>query len=330
MTCPQPRPFVFTIVLATFASGPLAVSSAAEIVEVRKIWDQAPNQSFTDLIRFHEQWICCFRVGTSHGSDDGRIQFIRSSDGDRWTPIAGIDCPPPNRDLRDPKLSITPQGRLMLTSTAYQPRPECRSYVWFSDDGKTWSEPHSIGPPGEWLWRTEWHKGIAYNFGRSEKPHKYLQLYRSSDGKVFQSHGPRQFDRIYVNESAPVFQQDDTCVTLLRRDSETNTAQIGISRPPYDHWTWKDLGVRIGGPEMIQLPDGRFLATVRLYDGGEHTSLCWVDPEAATLVEFLKLPSGGGDTSYAGMVWHEGLIWISYYSAHEDKSSIYLAKVRIT
>ena len=43
----------------------------------------------------------------------------------------------------------------------------------------------------------------------------------------------------------------------------------------------------------------------------------------------LTLPSGG-DTSYAGMVWHEGLLWVSYYSSHEGKSAIYLAKVKVT
>ena len=46
------------------------------------------------------------------------------------------------------------------------------------------------------------------------------------------------------------------------------------------------------------------------------------------LTEALKLPSGG-DTSYAGLVWHDGLLWISYYSSHEGKTNIYLAKVRI-
>ena len=79
---------------------------------------------------------------------------------------------------------------------------------------------------------------------------------------------------------------------------------------------------------MIQLPDGRFVAAVRLYDGGARTSLCWLDPDQATMTEFLKLPSGG-DTSYAGLVWHEGLLWISYYSSHEGRTSIYLAKVKL-
>ena len=79
---------------------------------------------------------------------------------------------------------------------------------------------------------------------------------------------------------------------------------------------------------MIQLSDGRILAATRLYDGGTRTSLSWLDPKKGTLTEVLKLPSGG-DTSYAGMVWHEGLLWISYYSSHEGKASIYLAKVKI-
>jgi hypothetical protein len=29
------------------------------------------------------------------------------------------------------------------------------------------------------------------------------------------------------------------------------------------------------------------------------------------------------------MVWHEDLLWISYYSSHEGKTSIYLAKVKV-
>ncbi|MEX0854059.1 MAG: hypothetical protein WD036_12380, partial [Bauldia sp.] len=84
---------------------------------------------------------------------------------------------------------------------------------------------------------------------------------------------------------------------------------------------------KIGGPNMIRLSDGQLVAVVRLYDGQQRTSLCWLDPDAGTLTEALKLPSGG-DTSYAGLVWHEGLLWISYYSSHEGKAAVYLARVR--
>jgi hypothetical protein len=125
-----------------------------------------------------------------------------------------------------------------------------------------------------------------------------------------------------------IFLDDDTCLCLLRRDGDPGTAQLGISKPPYREWTWKDLGVRIGGPHIIRLPDNRIVAAGRLYDDQVRTSLLWLDPDAGTVAEFLKLPSGG-DTSYPGLVFHEGLLWVSYYSSHEGKTSIYLAKVRV-
>ena len=124
-----------------------------------------------------------------------------------------------------------------------------------------------------------------------------------------------------------MFLPDDTAYCLLRQDGKPNSGYLGVSHPPYTDWNWKSLGVRIGGPHMIQLPDGRFVAVVRLYDAPVRTSLCWLDPVNGRLTEALKLPSGG-DTSYAGLVWHDGLLWVSYYSSHEGKTSIYLARVR--
>ena len=79
---------------------------------------------------------------------------------------------------------------------------------------------------------------------------------------------------------------------------------------------------------MIQLPDGRFVAGVRLYDRRVRTALCRIDAAEGTMREFLAFPSGG-DTSYPGLVWHEGLLWVSYYASHEGKTSIYLAKVKL-
>ena len=58
------------------------------------------------------------------------------------------------------------------------------------------------------------------------------------------------------------------------------------------------------------------------------TALCWLAPDAGTLTEFLTLPSGG-DTSYPGLVWHDDQLWVSYYSSHEGKTSIYLARVKL-
>ena len=52
----------------------------------------------------------------------------------------------------------------------------------------------------------------------------------------------------------------------------------------------------------------------------------WASIQVTRLTEALRLPSGG-DTRHAGLVWHDNLLWVSYYASHEGKTSIYLAKV---
>ena len=43
---------------------------------------------------------------------------------------------------------------------------------------------------------------------------------------------------------------------------------------------------------------------------------------------FRSLPSSG-DSSYPGLVWHDNQLWISYYSSHEGKAAIYIARVKL-
>ena len=62
----------------------LGAQDRAEIVDVRKIWDRAPHNAFTDLIRFKDRWLCVFREGKAHVSPDGVLSVLSSSDGDTW------------------------------------------------------------------------------------------------------------------------------------------------------------------------------------------------------------------------------------------------------
>jgi len=320
---------VVTGLIAWSAAGTRAAEGDAELVQVRKIWDRAPHNAFTDLVRFHDRWFCVFREGQGHVSPDGALRVITSADGQTWESAALITSS--NSDLRDAKITITPGGQLMLSGAEAMNKPagyKHQSLTWFSDDGRTWSERYEVADRDFWLWRTTWHKGQAYGFGYGcRNDNQWIRLYTSTDGRKFVMMVANVFDEGYPNETSLVFLEDDTCYCLLRRDGRPNTAQLGIAQPPYTVWKWKDLGVKIGGPHMIRLPDGRFVAAVRRYDGGVRTSLHWLDPEQGTLREFLKLPSGG-DTSYAGLVWHDGQLWISYYASHEGKTSIYLAQVR--
>jgi hypothetical protein len=303
---------------------------AAELVEVRKIWDKAPHNAFTDLVRFKGEWYCCFREGEKHVSPDGALRVIASPDGVEWTSVAHMTSE--TADLRDAKLTITPDNRLMLSGAAAVHQPadiRHQTYAWFSADGREWSGGVKIGEPDFWLWRVTWHKGVAAGIGyHTGGEPRSIRLYRSDDGRSFDTWVENLFDVGRPSETSLVYLEDDTCLCLVRRDGEPDTAQLGLSKPPYKQWMWKDLGVRIGGPHMTELPDGRLVAGGRSYEGGAHTTLWWLDAEAGRLEEIITLPSGG-DTSYPGLVFHDGLLWVSYYASHEGKTSIYLAKVKL-
>jgi len=306
-------------------------ASKPQLVESRRIWDKAPHNAFTDLIRFKDRWYCVFREGIGHVSPDGALRVITSTDGEQWESAALITSD--NSDLRDAKITVTPDGQLMLAGAESLNKPvthKHQSLVWFSDDGKKWSEKHEVGDRDNCLWRITWHGKTAYGFGYGCRPdNQGIRLFRSDDGQTFNTLIRKvDVEGTYPNETSMVFLPDGTCHCLLRQDGQPNSGYLGTSPPPYTKWNWKKLGVRIGGPHMIRLPDGRFVAVVRLYDSPVRTSVCWLDVEKGTLTETLKLPSGG-DTSYAGLVWHDGMLWISYYSSHEGKTCIYLAKVKL-
>ena len=327
------------LVLAAAVAGGCGASEV-EVVSVQRIWDQAPHSAFTDLVRFKDSWFCTFREGESHVSYDGSIRVISSSDGETWSSAAHISVRP-EQDLRDPKLVVTADGRLMLLGLDRRLQGEDRyeffSWVAFSEDGSSWSDPVEVGEADVFMWRATWHQGVAYATGYTDRrasshrssQEELIRLYRSKDGIQFDSYVNYFFERGSPSEASIVFQEDGTAVCLLRRDGKDNSAQIGTSVAPYDHWNWKDLGLPIGGPHLVSLPDGRLVGSGRLHleDKEKRTALWWLDPVVGKATEILRLPSGG-DTSYAGMVFHEDLLWISYYSTHEEKTSIYLAKVR--
>ena len=90
-----------------FGSGPLRAAES-EILSVKEIWDRGQHNAFTDLIRFRDQWWCTFREGKDHGPSIGKARVIVSKDGDDWTSAAFVE--EDGVDLRDPKLSVTPDG----------------------------------------------------------------------------------------------------------------------------------------------------------------------------------------------------------------------------
>ena len=334
---------VLTGALCSFAEVPVKV----EVVEVKKIWDKSPHNAFTDLVRCQDTFYCAFREGRGHVSTDGRIRILKSKDADTWTSAAVISLE--GYDLRDAHLSVTPDGmvfapRLMLVGGAAPRKKDNQSaptgtfvsFGTFSKGGPNWTEPQIVVEPGRWLWCVTWHKGKAYgvSYTAGKGSDHYLQLLVSEDGIHYTPHVPKLFEQGYPNEVTLRFDSEGTCYALVRRDrrgDEPSSALLGISRPNYKQWQWKDLGADFngfGGPNFIQIPDGHWLASGRMHDGGAHTAITYLDLENGIMTRLAKLPSGG-DTSYPGMVWHNDMLYVSYYSSHEGKTSIYLAKLKI-
>ncbi len=333
-----PIGLVATIGFATLLGGEGRLSAGetngrAELIEVRKIWDRAPHNAFTDLVRFKGSWYCTFREAEDHWSPgaDGKIRVIRSADTQKWRSVALFSR---EGDLRDPKLCVAPGDRLMLSyfrrfnPTRYPKKHEW-NFVRFSENGTDWTAAKKVGYPDRWLWRITWHEGKAYGIShggpKGKEPFsapRSGRLLVSDDGVRFRP----VTDIEYGGESTLRFTEDGTAYCLRR--GKGNRGRIGRSSPPYEDWAWKPLDAKIGGPNMLRLPDGRYIAACRRYEGGVRTSLHWLNPEEGTLTECLELPSGG-DTSYPGLVWHDGRLWVSYYSSHRDKTAIYLAEVAI-
>jgi len=333
------RYIVMVLCLISASCGFGAVPVSVEVIEVNRIWDKAPHNAFTDLVRWQDAFYCAFREGRGHVSTDGRIRILESKDADTWTSAALISLE--SYDLRDAHLSVTPDGRLMLLGGAAPREKDNQSaptgtFVSFSTDGRRWTEPQIAVEPGRWLWCVTWNKGKAYgvSYTAGKGADRYLDLLVSSDGINYEQHVTRLLEQGYPTEVTLRFDSEGTCYALVRRDrrgDDPSSALLGVSRPGYKQWQWKDLGPEFngfGGPNFIRIPGGHWLAAGRMHDGGAHTAICYIDVENGTMTKLAKLPSGG-DTSYPGMVWHNNMLYVSYYSSHEGKTSIYLAKVKI-
>lgn len=317
---------------AVFGSSPVTL----DIVKVNRIWDEAPHNAFTDLVRWNGKFYCAFREGRGHVSTDGKIRILESKDADLWQSAALVELQ--GYDLRDAHLSVTPQGSLMLLGGAAPRKQDNQSaptgtFVCFSKNGRTWSNPAIVIKPGRWLWCATWHNGKAYGVSYAADDNMpYLELHISSDGINWQSHVARLFGEGYPTEVTLRFDEDETCYALVRRDqmdSRPSSALLGVSRPDYTKWQWHDLGAQFngfGGPNLVKTSGGHWIGAGRMHDGGAHTALTCVNVKNGTMSKLMRLP-GGGDTSYPGLVWYDGILYVSYYSSHEGKTNIYLAKV---
>lgn len=333
----------------------------AELVSSAKVWDAAPHNGATDLWRFKDRWYCVLREGRAALSTDGRIRVLVSPDARAWTDAGLIELP--GYDLRAPHLSQTPQGWLMLTGGAAQ-RPSdgapaaTGTFVSYSKDGVTWSQPRLALEPGRTLGAVTWHGGTAYAFSYgagldtkstsivSEIPQSKwytgsdrVDLMSSPDGLSWTVRTEAVCTEGSPTESRLRFGDRGRAIALIRRD----IAGAVLGRSTGHGWRLADLDAslrweapdRLGdvfydlaGPNLIETEKDCWIASGRLHMDEDYIGLMHVNVTDSRMQEILALPSGG-DCGYAGLAWHDGLLYVSYYSSHEGKPSVYLAQVRV-
>jgi hypothetical protein len=330
----NPIPTVLLLVAMSLgaAAAPPESPVPTGLLQVHKIWDAAPHNAFTDLIRFQDRWVCAFREGDSHlgKTADGHIRVIESNDTETWN--SAVMLTDPRGDIRDAKLSIAPDGRLVLLTAIHlraagANHPAYQSIAFLTRDLKKWEGPLDVGEPDMWLWGLKWHNGAGYSVGyATHNIGRFVTIYKTTDGAHFESIAKLDLPSASPTETALAFDDAGVATMLLRSDPDA--AYIGQAKPPYTDWQLKKTSQPIGGPALTYTPDGRLLGGGRLHPGKVHMALFWVDPTKPELTEWLRLPSGG-DCSYPGFVWRNGVLNVSYYSSHEGKTSIYFATVRV-
>ena len=128
------------------------------------------------------------------------------------------------------------------------------------------------------------------------------------------------------NEATLRVMDDGEMLMMIRREGGNFEGMWGRSMPPYTEWSWNSMGMRLGGPDFIELNPNLLIAGTRVYGSEERYTSLFAGERSGNFRKILQLPSGG-DNSYPGFVIHKNKLYVSYYSSHEGNTSVYLAEI---
>jgi len=260
-------PFILLLSLLSVIAPALAEDIS---YSVDRIWgDGSRHCAFTSLIKWKGNYYCAFREGFNHvfnekGEADGIIRIITSPDGNKWESCAVLTDK--GYDLRDPKLSETPDGRLMLNFGRLLYRNQqlvsLETQVCFSKNGKDFSKPRTIAVTpkdsvsGLWLWRVTWHEGKGYGVNYAEKGgNNVLQLVSTEDGINY--HKLKTFDvKDSPNEATVRFTADNRMLIFVRRDGGSRSTILLSSLRPTPTGSSATWASTAAAPTLWRFPTG--------------------------------------------------------------------------
>lgn len=301
-----------------------------KLISTTKIWDKGGHNAFTDLCSFNGKYYCCFRQGKKHMYDAGIIIILVSVDLISWQLSSKIR--EYNTDLRDPKLSVSPQNKLCLLYGSFAlnlaNKPHTLTTSWrTSGDGISWSSSHTVST-NFWLWQLSWfnNQALGLSYGANK-----VRLHKGHPNSTFEVINDNLFGLEKSGKGSPsesdiVYLPDNSAVCVLRRDADTSSAQLGRSSFPFTQWKWFDLHDYVGAPALIVHQNQVILAGRSWHkETGCKTSIWTINLKSNSLEKQLDLPSKG-DTSYPGLIIKNNHLYVSYYSEHVNKkANIYLA-----
>ncbi|KAA5463144.1 hypothetical protein F2Y53_04690, partial [Bacteroides cellulosilyticus] len=162
------------IVLNPVGSISARKDSSPYIISTRKIYTGKPYASFTSLVNHEGRFYCAFREAKKHydpsGEDVGVVKILYSKDGKRWQSFLTYSVD--GIDLRDPKLTVTPEGKIMLLveEVKYEKKVAVlrKTCVSFFSSNKLHTELLPISFMSDmkwnWLWDITWIEGTAYGY----------------------------------------------------------------------------------------------------------------------------------------------------------------------
>lgn len=292
--------------------------------------------AFTDLVFFDAQFFLVYRESDKHAyGRNGIIKIYSSLDGKEWKFIKEFSVD--GADLRDPKfsvngnkLSVYLHGSVWLNGGVI----EFKDFI--SEWNKLgWKDPQPVLLDNKkigtakikgneaWPWRVTWYKDVAYTFGYNTNG--IFDLYESKDGINFVNKGG-YFEKIGAipSESTIRVNKNGDFYCLVRRNEGPSVLLKSTNKGE----KWETIGeipiVSIGGPNFVFYKNGLILSG---RDNGK-AIVGYFNFSNNVYHKLLTLPSSG-DCGYPGMVIKDNSLWISYYSAHENKTStaIYLSKI---
>lgn len=292
------------------------------------IWKGDSHAAFTALVEYQDTLYCAFRNANMHadisGNDCGVIKIIRSGNGEKWEDY--LTFTESGYDLRDPQLSVTPVGEMMLLTEKVKyengkaiTRNTCVSFIKSKRQyTPLQSVTFDVSQNWNWIWNVEWIDGVAYGFCYAP----FFGMVKSSDGINYDLVDIINLQR-NPSEGSIAKLNSNHYLAVVRTDG---VAYLGIYDVNEGKWRWKDCDEMIACPKVINYKNKVYVVG-RSYIGGLKTSVYKFNKRNKELRCLVRL-SGGKDCSYPGLVYHDGKLYVSYYKGDGSSSDIYLATIK--